>query len=102
MRVAKLLPHMSNPDPHGRQASVFGPCRRILGSPWALMLFFLGVGLCIYGPALKGDLIWDDNFLVRDNPMFRSPVLAIEAFKHWLSLDFPGRHYRPVQNVSYM
>ena len=46
--------------------------------------------------------IWDDVFLARDNPFIKSPLLALEAFRHYLFLDSYTGHYRPVQNLSYM
>ena len=53
-------------------------------------------------PALQGELIWDDTFLARDNPFIKSPLLAVEAFRHHLLLESLSLHYRPVQNLSYM
>ena len=49
-----------------------------------------------------GELIWDDSFLVHDNPFIKSPFLILEAFRHHLMLDSLSAHYRPVQNISYM
>src|SRR4051794_31188229 len=65
-----------------------------------LLLVLLGLGARF--PALQGQLIWDDRLLVQGNPLIRSPVLILEAFRHYL---FPGTysgHYRPVQTVSYI
>jgi tetratricopeptide (TPR) repeat protein len=53
-------------------------------------------------PAIQGGLIWDDVFLTRDNPFIKSPLLVLEAFRHYLFLDSLSGHYRPVQNLSYM
>jgi protein O-mannosyl-transferase len=65
--------------------------------------FFLGaIGFIIRLPAIQGGLIWDDVFLTRDNPFIKSPLLALEAFRHYLFLDSFSGHYRPVQNLSYM
>ena len=69
-----------------------------LGS-WLLCLFAGGL---IYAPALGGDLIWDDYYLVRENPFFRSPVFGWEVFRHYLFFDSFSTYYRPIQNWSYM
>jgi tetratricopeptide (TPR) repeat protein len=47
-------------------------------------------------------LIWDDAYLVGENPFFRSPVFGFEVFRHWLFFDSFSTYYRPVQNWSYM
>ncbi|HEY2714357.1 MAG TPA: tetratricopeptide repeat protein [Chthoniobacterales bacterium] len=36
------------------------------------------------------------------NPFIKSPLLILEAFRHYLFLDSYSVHYRPVQNLSYM
>jgi protein O-mannosyl-transferase len=59
------------------------------------------LGIAVRFPALSGELIWDDASLVRDNPFIKSPVLLIEAFRHYLALDGSSTHYRPVQNITY-
>src|SRR5438477_3898851 len=72
------------------------------GKQWP-RYFFLGViAFIIRLPAIQGGLIWDDVFLTRDNPFIKRPLLALEAFRHYLFLDSYGGHYRPVQNLSYM
>jgi tetratricopeptide (TPR) repeat protein len=62
--------------------------------------------LCICGmvarfPALSGQPIWDDDYLVTSNPFIKSPLLIFETFRHSLFPDSFSAHYRPVQNVSY-
>src|SRR5437868_7238501 len=72
------------------------------GKQW-LRYFFLGaIGFIIRLPAIQGQLIWDDVHLARDNPFIKSPLLTLEAFRHYLFLDSFSGHYRPVQNLSYM
>jgi len=68
------------------------------------MVFFLCVlaGFAVYGPALGGSFVWDDFYLVRENPFFRSPVFGWEVFRHYLFFDSFSTYYRPVQNWSYM
>lgn len=62
--------------------------------------------LCICGvvarfPALSGQPIWDDDYLVNSNPFIKSPLLILETFRHSLFPDSSSAHYRPVQNISY-
>ncbi len=72
------------------------------GKQWPRYLFLGAIGFIIRLPAIQGGLIWDDVFLTRDNPFIKSPLLALEAFRHYLFLDSFSGHYRPVQNLSYM
>jgi len=58
--------------------------------------------LLVYAPALKGQFLWDDDYLVGENPFFRSPIFALEVFRHYLFLDSLSVYYRPVQNLTYM
>jgi tetratricopeptide (TPR) repeat protein len=64
-----------------------------------LLLFLFGVAARF--PALQGQLVWDDTWLVRDNPFIKSALLIPESFRHFLTLDTSSSHYRPVQNISY-
>jgi Flp pilus assembly protein TadD len=75
---------------------------RSLVRPWMAFLLCLAAGFLVYAPALGGDLIWDDFYLVRENPFFRSPVFGWEVFRHYLFFDSFSTYYRPVQNWSYM
>ncbi len=59
-------------------------------------------GLLVYAPALNGSPVWDDFYLIRENPLFRSPVFGLEVFRHFLFFDSFSTYYRPVQNWSYM
>jgi protein O-mannosyl-transferase len=71
-------------------------------SEWLRCLFLGLVGFVVRIPALQGQPIWDDDYLIRTNPFIKSPLLVLEVFRHYL---FPGSyspHYRPVQNISYM
>lgn len=64
-----------------------------------VLLFVFGVAARF--PALQGQLVWDDTWLVRDNPLIKSVLLIPESFRHFLTLDSSSSHYRPVQNISY-
>ncbi|PYM02902.1 MAG: hypothetical protein DMF19_01225 [Verrucomicrobia bacterium] len=72
------------------------------GKQWPRYFFLGAIGFIIRLPAIQGGLIWDDVSLTRDNPFIKSPLLALEAFRHYLFLDSLSGHYRPVQNLSYM
>ena len=65
-------------------------------------LVLLGITFAIYAPALRGDLVWDDEYLVGENPFFRSPVFMLEVFRHYLFPDQFSVYYRPLQNWSYI
>ncbi|MDQ6623008.1 MAG: tetratricopeptide repeat protein [Verrucomicrobiota bacterium] len=58
------------------------------------------VGFIVRMPALQGLPVWDDDYLVTDNPFSKSPLLILEAFRHYLFPDSLSHHYRPVQNIS--
>src|SRR5438477_3159447 len=69
---------------------------------WPRYLFLAVIGFLVHLPALQGQPVWDDDYLAHDNPFIKSPLLALEAFRHYLFLDSYSPHYRPVQNISYM
>ena len=60
------------------------------------------IGFIIRMPALQGQMVWDDTYLIRDNPFIKSPLFVFEAFRHYLFLDSFSAHYRPVQNLSFI
>jgi Flp pilus assembly protein TadD len=60
------------------------------------------LGFLVHIPGLKGEMLWDDDYLVRANPFIKSPILAGEVFRHDLFPEASSAHYRPVQNISYM
>ncbi|MEY2491745.1 MAG: protein O-mannosyl-transferase [Verrucomicrobiota bacterium] len=69
---------------------------------WPRFLLLAVLGFLTRLPALTGQLLWDDGYLARDNPFIKSPLLALEAFRHYLFLDSYSPHYRPVQDLSLM
>ena len=72
-----------------------------LQAQWFGCLFLALIGFIVRIPALQGEPVWDDDYLVRSNPMIKSPVLILETFRHYLFQDTYSAHYRPVQNISY-
>lgn len=107
-----LLPHS-----HNQLSKVSGPhvttetsssvparfrLRAYLHKEWLRCLLLGIAGFVVHVPALQGQLVWDDDYLVRANPIIKSPLLILEAFRHYLFLDSYSTHYRPLQNISYM
>ena len=74
---------------------------RFLCADWSRCLFLALIGFIARSPALQGQRIWDDKYLVLNNPFIKSPLLILESFRHYLFLDSYSSHYRPVQNLSY-
>src|SRR5437868_10667408 len=68
---------------------------------WLRVAFLCICGVVARFPALSGQPIWDDDYLVSANPFIKSPLLILETFRHYLFLDSFSAHYRPVQNISY-
>ena len=69
---------------------------------WLRCLLLVLFGATVHVPALQGPLLWDDFYLARDNPFIKSPLLILEAFRHYLFPDTFAGHYRPVQTISYI
>ncbi len=74
----------------------------LFGRTWARCTIIALLGFATHFPSLQGQLIWDDQYLARDNPFIKSPLLILESFRHYLFLDSFSAHYRPVQNISYI
>src|SRR4029077_6612612 len=89
-----------------RQSSVFRralpPLQRICQRDWLRAVVVGLAGFLVHAPALQGQRIWDDQYLSRDNPFMKSPLLILETFRHHLFLDSFSAHYRPVQNISFI
>ena len=79
-----------------------GRVARLAERPVLALVALIAAGLACYSPALNGERIWDDIYLVGENPFFRSPVFLWEVFRHWLFVDSYSTYYRPVQNWSYI
>jgi protein O-mannosyl-transferase len=69
---------------------------------WLRALLLAIVAVTVHAPALQGERIWDDAFLAHDSPFIKSPLLILEAFRHYLFLDSFSTYYRPVQNISFI
>ena len=70
--------------------------------PWLVLLVFVVLAFATYAPCLTGERVWDDQYLIGDNPFFKSPVFAAEVFRSHLFEESFSTYYRPVQNLSYM
>ena len=73
-----------------------------LSTHWLRALLLLVISILVRAPSLSGEFIWDDAFLARDSPFIKSPLLALEVFRHHLFPDSFSGHYRPVQNLSFI
>ena len=73
-----------------------------LQKAWLCCALIAAVAFAAHAPGLQGQHIWDDLYLVVENPFMKSPVLILEAFRQYLFLDSFSSHYRPFQNVSYI
>ena len=73
-----------------------------LSRDWLRVVALVIAAVVVHAPALQGERIWDDTYLTRDNPFIKSPLLILEAFRHYLFLDSFSAHYRPVQNITYL
>jgi hypothetical protein len=69
---------------------------------WLQCVILAIISIAARYPSLQGDRIWDDQYLALENPFIKSPLLILEAFRHYLFLESFSTHYRPVQNISYM
>ena len=69
---------------------------------WLRVLVLASLAIAVRAPALTGERIWDDDYLVHENPFIKSPLLILEVFRHYLFPDSYSAHYRPIQNLSFM
>ncbi len=65
-------------------------------------LFLLFIAIVVRAPSLSGAFLWDDEYLARDSPFIKSPLLVLEVFRQYLFPDSFSGHYRPIQNLSFM
>jgi tetratricopeptide (TPR) repeat protein len=94
-----LAPTMEQADPPVTKPG--SPTTPLIQRPLVWMFVLLAAVLAAYAPALGGQFLWDDTPLVRTNAFIRSPVLALEAFRHTL-FDGSSNFYRPAQTLSYI
>ncbi len=91
----------ARPD-HPTATKVTSRLARYLRKPWFCALLLVLIGIICRAPSLQGQLVWDDQPLVRDSPLIRSPIFLLEVFRHYLFPDSFAAHYRPVQNLSFI
>ena len=102
-----LRPRITHAVPHPRVGD-WAPISRLsklatyLRREWLRVFLLIVIGVIVRAPALQGERIWDDQYLSHDNPFIKSPLLILEAFRHYLFLDSFAGHYRPVQNISFI
>ncbi len=76
--------------------------QHFLGLEAVCLGLLVSLAAVIHAPALSGEFIWDDTYLAHDNPLIKSPLFALEVFRHHLFLDSLSAHYRPVQNLTFI
>ena len=64
----------------------------LCGKQWPRYFFLGAIGFIVRLPAIQGPLIWDDVHLARDNPFIKSPLLALDVFRHYLFPDSFSGH----------
>ena len=84
------------------RAEQFSRLVQLREKQWPRFIVLALIGFVVRLPALQGEMVWDDSYLVRDNPFIKSPLFIFEAFRHYLFLDSFSAHYRPVQNLSFI
>src|SRR3982074_3821829 len=80
----------------------FAICAGYFRKTWLHLILLAAAGFAAHAPSLQGELVWDDGFLVRTHGFIKSPLLILEAFRHYLFLDSYATHYRPARNLSYI
>ena len=67
-----------------------------------ILLIFTATAVC-YGTILDAGFVWDDEFLVVQNPLLRAPLASFQMFKQdIINSGFKYTvYYRPVQVLSY-
>src|SRR5438552_3793499 len=97
MRQLEVFQVQNQTPPRG-----FGRVLNYLKKSSLRCLLIAVFGFAVHFPALQGEFVWDDDYLIRTNAFIKSPVLTLEAFRHHLFPESYSVHYRPVQNLSYM
>ena len=103
-----VRPRITHPVPCPRVIDVWASICRLsklatdLRREWLRVLLLMVIGVIVRAPALQGERIWDDAYLAHDSPFIKSPLLILEAFRHYLFSDSVSVHYRPVQNISFI
>ncbi|HNX91213.1 MAG TPA: tetratricopeptide repeat protein, partial [Candidatus Omnitrophota bacterium] len=66
-------------------------------------LFIFATIFAVYGGSLSSGFIWDDQFLVIENPLVRAPLWSFQIFKQdIINSGFNYTiYYRPMQILSY-
>lgn len=95
---------MTEPTETPAPASPAAPSARagsLLERPWIQALALVLLVLVAYGPALEGELVWDDEKVIGAAAALDGPV---DAFRSNLFASLPGqgaKYYRPLTSISY-
>jgi tetratricopeptide (TPR) repeat protein len=85
-----------------RASKLLSRLAQLSSKTWLRALFLVVISIAVRMPSLSGEFLWDDDFLARDSPFIKSPLLVLEVFRHHLFPDSFSGHYRPVQNISFI
>jgi tetratricopeptide (TPR) repeat protein len=99
LQVLMIAPPIENACSRTTEAASARPS--LIRRPLIWLFVLLAAVVVAYAPALNGQFLWDDTPLVRNNQFIRSPVLALEAFRHTL-FDGDSNFYRPTQTLSFI
>lgn len=68
-----------------------------------LILVYIAVVAVCYSSVLNGEFLWDDDHLIKNNPLVRAPLLSLAPFKQDIvNSGFNTTiYYRPIQILSY-
>ena len=80
-------PEMTQSNIKAAAGSLWSKLAAYAERQWVRCLSLVVLGAGVHLPALPGQLIWDDFYLTRDNPMIRSPVA--DSWKHFGTIFSP-------------
>src|SRR2546421_493441 len=66
----------STPSSGAANRSLLHKTGALLQRTWVRCALLALFGFAVHFPSLQGQLIWDDQYLARDNPFIKSPVLS--------------------------
>lgn len=69
--------------------------------PLGVLLGLLATVFTVYAPSLNGQFLWDDQTLIKNNYLIRSPLFCLEVFRHTLFND-DSNFYRPTQTLAFI
>ncbi|MGE0267526.1 MAG: tetratricopeptide repeat protein [Candidatus Omnitrophota bacterium] len=102
--VQRLIDHQQD-KASGTQQKIQQEEKKKNSIKWRLVFIMMMCGFLVYSNSLKGEFIWDDNILIRNNTDIRSWGNLNKVIFGNLGgekLYYKHSSYRPVQTISYM